>query len=486
MAKLTKRLVDAAESLEKDYVIWDDELPGFGLRVFASGKRSYVLQYRALGRSRRYTIGLHGVWTAESARQEAKVQLGRVAQGDNPGGGDGPAAAGGGGFSPAATAPSVLSSFQVALAAQRAAEERQLDHKAITVKELCTLYVNDLNAGLILGKGGRPKKPTTVGTDTGRIERHIIPLLGTRRVKDLTKADINKVLKDIMAGKTRVAVKTKKLRGKAIVRGGAGTATRTVGLLGGILTYAVEAGIITTNPAHGLRKPKDNVRTRRLTEAEYRTLGEMLRTAEKDEKYATTVEIIRQIALTGCRRSEMIGLMWTEADTDRSCLRLIDSKEGTSVRPIGLPVVEFLEARQKTASGTYVFPGYGDDNAFGSFPNHWEQIFKGSPLSDVTPHVLRHSFASVGNDLGFTEVTIAALVGHAKGSVTSKYIHTLDTALIMAADTIAGYIEGLLDGKEFKQTAYAVDRASRKAALARFLLKAAGDENPEKNALMAA
>jgi hypothetical protein len=72
----------------------------------------------------------------------------------------------------------------------------------------------------------------------------------------------------------------------------------------------------------------------------------------------------------------------------------------------------------------------------------------------------------------------AALVGHAKGSVTSKYIHTLDTALIMAADTIAGYIEGLLDGKEFKQTAYALDRDSRKAALARFLRKAAGDDDP--------
>lgn len=443
MAKLTKRVVDAADVREKDYFIWDDELSGFGLRVFASGKRSYLIQYRAAGRTRRYTIGLHGVWTPETARQEAKVQLGRVARGDNP------------------------------------SEERHLDHKAITVKELCALYTADLNAGLILGKGGRPKKPTTIVTDTGRIERHIIPLIGARRVKDLTKADINKVLKDIMAGKTRVAVKTKRLRGKAIVRGGAGTATRTVGLLGGILTYAVEAGIIERNPAHGLRKPKDNVRNRRLTEAEYRTLGEMLVKAAENEKYAMTVEIIRQIALTGCRRTEMIKLMWTEADTDSSCLRLIDSKEGASIRPIGLPVVEYLEERRKGATGTYVFPGQGEDNAFGSFPNHWEQIFEDSPLADVTPHVLRHSFASVGNDLGFTEVTIAALVGHAKGSVTSKYIHTLDTALIMAADTIAGYIQGLLDGIEFKQTAYALDRDSRRAALDRFLTNAVGQPSNE-------
>jgi integrase len=439
MVKITKRVVEAAETQEKDYLIWDDELPGFGLRVFSSGKRSYVIQYRTKGRSRRYTIGLHGAWAPETARREAKVQLGRVAGGDDP------------------------------------VEDRQLDHKAITVKELCTRYLADLQAGLILGKGGRPKKPSTITTDTGRIERHIIPLLGPRRVKDLTKTDINKVLKDIMAGKTRVSVKTKKLRGKAIVRGGAGTATRTVGLLGGILTYAVEAGIIESNPAHGVRKPKDNVRKRRLSEAEYRILGRMLRDAAKDEKYATAVDIIRQIALTGCRRSEMIRLKWTEADTEASCLRLED-REGDSIRPIGLPVVEYLERWRAGNVGTYVFPGGGEDNAFGSFPNHWKQLFEDSPLSDVTPHVLRHSFASIANDLGFTEVTIAALVGHTKGSVTSKYIHTLDTALIMAADTISGYIQGLLDGIEFKQTAYALDRDSRKAALARFLKRASGSD----------
>jgi integrase len=172
----------------------------------------------------------------------------------------------------------------------------------------------------------------------------------------------------------------------------------------------------------------------------------------------------------------MIGLKWTEVDTEASCLRLEDSKEGESIRPIGLPVVEYLERQHTLNVGTFVFPGQGEDNAFGSFPNHWKHVFEDSPLSDVTPHVLRHSLASIANDLGFTEVTIAALVGHAKGSVTSKYIHTLDTALIMAADTISGYIQGLLHGIEFKQTAYALDRDSRKAALARFLKRASGSD----------
>lgn len=441
MAKLTKRVVDATESRSSDYVIWDDELPGFGLRVFASGRRSYVIQYRQGGRSRRYTIGLHGVWTPELARQEAKVQLGRIARGEDP------------------------------------AEEKQLDRKAMTVKELCTLYLNDMNAGLILGKGGRPKKHHTIVTDTGRINRHIVPLLGRRRVRDLTKSDVNKLLKDVMAGKTRVSVKTDKLRGKAIVSGGAGTAARTVGLLGGILTYAVDAGIIEQNPAHGIKKPKDNVRKRRLSEAEYRILGVMLREAAQNENYAMTVEIIRQLAMTGCRRSEMLKLRWAEVDAEASCLRLEDSKEGYSIRPIGLPVVEFLEERAKSRILSHVFPGRDGDSAFGSFPNHWKKIFADSPLADITPHVLRHSFASVANDLGFTEITIAALVGHAKGSVTSNYIHTLDTALIMAADTIAGYIQGLLDGIEFKQTTYALDRDSRKASLARFLQKAAGNDD---------
>jgi integrase len=387
------------------------------------------------GRSRRYTIGLHGIWTPEAARREAKSLLGQVARGGNP------------------------------------AEDRHLDRQAITVKQLCTRYLADLKQGLILGKRGRPKKASTILTDVGRIQRHLIPLLGNRRVRDLTKSDITQVMKDIMAGKTRVDVKTEKPRGRAIVRGGVGAATRTIGLLGGILTYAVELGIIEQNPAHGVRKPKDNVIDRRLSEQEYRSLGDILRRAKEEGQYVTAAEMIRAIALTGCRRSEIINLRWSEVDIEDSCLRLTDSKEGASVRPIGIAALEYFESRREEDSEGYVFPGWAEDTPFGSFPNHWTKILDETELADITPHVLRHSFASIANDLGFTEATIAALLGHSRGTVTSRYIHTVDTALVMAADNIAGYIQGLLDGAAFSHTSYALDRASRKASLAHFLGK---------------
>jgi integrase len=83
----------------------------------------------------------------------------------------------------------------------------------------------------------------------------------------------------------------------------------------------------------------------------------MLRDAAKEEKYTMIVDIIRQLALTGCRRSEVIGLKWAETDIEASCLRLEDSKEGESIRPIGLSVVEYLERLRTGDVGTYVFPG---------------------------------------------------------------------------------------------------------------------------------
>lgn len=445
MAKLTKRFVEAVEPQSKGHVVWDDEFPGFGLRVYPSGKRSYIVQYRSRGRSRRYTIGLHGLWTPETARREAKALLGRAAHGGDP------------------------------------AEEREEERKALTIKQLCEQYIADMEAGLILGKGGRPKKETTIATDVGRLRRHIVPLLGTRRVRDITKPDMNNLMKDIIAGKTRVTVKTEKLRGKAIVRGGPGTAIRTMGLLGGVFSYAVEAGIIEHNPTHGLRKPKYKVRDRRLSEAEYRILGRILRDARRDGHYKIHADILRLIALTGCRRGEIVNLKWSAVDLEGSCLRLADSKEGASVRPVGLPIVEYLEKARLQRTGTYVFPGQGIDNVVGNFPKSWKKLFADTPLWDITPHVLRHSFASMANDLGFTEITIAALIGHAKGSVTSKYVHTLDSTLIMAADAVAGYVKALLEGAEFKRNTYTLDRKSRLIAINQMLRESQPTREPGKS-----
>ncbi len=331
----------------------------------------------------------------------------------------------------------------------------------MTVKELADQYIKAMQAGLILGKGGRPKRPSTIEVNIGQIHGHIVPLIGKRRVQDLTKADVTKMMNDVIAGKTKAVRKTEKKRGKSVLRGGRGTASKCVGLTGSMLTYAISVGIIEHNVAHGIRKPKDKVRDRRLSEEEYRVLGATLKAANEDPELAPTIAIIRLLALTGCRRGELISLKWSEVDFENSCLRLSDSKEGASVRPIGLPVIGLLEELQEIATTDAVFPGKRGAEFFGSFTNQWRKMFSGPKLPDFTAHVLRHSFASLANDLGFTESTIAALIGHSTGSITSKYIHTLDTVLIMAADTIAGYIQGLLDGGEFKRNAYALDRQSR-------------------------
>lgn len=444
MAKLTKTVVDKAPPQAKQYTIWCGELKGFGAFILPSGTRTYFVDYRNGNNvRRRMKLGRHGAITAEQARILAIQTLAEVSKGNDP------------------------------------LAQRNDSRKAMTVKELCELYLSELEQGRILGKGGRPKKASTCVTDVGRINRHIIPLLGRKKVVQVTKADVTSMMKDIIAGKTKVAVRTGRLRGKSIVRGGLGAASRTVGLFGGILTFARdELGIIDVNPAHGVKKPKDAKRERRLTEAEFRTLGIILRTAAADERYASTTELIRLLALTGARRSELIEVRWSEVDEHGSCFRFEDTKEGVSVRPMGLAVIDIFERRAQAAtSPTYVFPGRDPDKPFGSFPNHWDKIFEGTALEGITAHVLRHSFSSLANDLGFTEITIAAMIGHSHGTITGRYVHTLDTALVMAADSIAGYIDGLMNGVELKRTSYALDRRSRKAALARFLFET--DEFPD-------
>ena len=183
----------------------------------------------------------------------------------------------------------------------------------------------------------------------GRIARHIVPLLGKKPLKDLTSADIKRFLEAVMIGKTAATVKTKP-RGLARVTGGSTAAVRAVGLLGGMLTYAKEMGYIERNAAHGVRKPADKRRSFRLAPEEYRTLGQAWRPPNAKGEHWQAIAAIRLIALTGCRRSEILNLKWSEVDFKGSCLRLGDTKTGASIAPVARPAHAILADPSATAT----------------------------------------------------------------------------------------------------------------------------------------
>src|SRR5690606_24219441 len=152
--------------------------------------------------------------------------------------------------------------------------ERKTRRASLTVAQLCDRYLAAAERGLILGRRkNRPKKASTLEIDRGRIARHIKPLLGTKLVIDLIRAGGTKFMRDVAAGKTARKDRSGKNGARVEVKGGMGTAGRTTGLLGGILTYAVDEGIIPHNPARGVKLPADGVRDRRASADEYRAIG---------------------------------------------------------------------------------------------------------------------------------------------------------------------------------------------------------------------
>jgi Arm DNA-binding domain len=149
MAAERKRIgLREVRALQPGATIWDGAVRGFGARRQAGEAVAYGLKYRtAEGRQRWHTIGRHGApWTPDTARAEAHRLLGRVASGHDP-----------------------------------AAEKRD-KRKSQTVGELCGRYLDDAEAGRLLIRGGRTKKPRTLSGDRGMIQGHIKPLMGRHAV----------------------------------------------------------------------------------------------------------------------------------------------------------------------------------------------------------------------------------------------------------------------------------------------------------------
>jgi integrase len=393
-------------------IVWDTAVVGFGARRQTGDAVTYLVKFRTIGgRQRWHKIGRHGApWTPDEARGEAKRILGDVAKGADPAG------------------------------------EKQAARKAKTVAELCDLYLADAEAGRLLTRRKVAKKATTIATDRGRIERHIKPLLGRLKVAAVTREDIERFMHGVAEGETSATVKTKP-RGLARVKGGKGTASRTVGLVGAIFSYATHHRMRSDNPTRGVMRFADGRRERRLTDNEYRVLGEALRMAEVVGVWPAAVAAVRFLALTGWRSGEALELRWGEVDLARRTATLADSKTGRSLRPLSHAACDVLRSLPRIAD-QLVFPATRGDGRMAGFPKLWTRIAKlGELPADVTPHVLRHSFASLAADLGYSEPTIAALVGHKGHSVTSRYLHSADAVLLAAADAVADRTAELMGKK---------------------------------------
>ncbi len=400
--RLTKRTLDAAVPRDQEFSLWDSEVRGFGVRIKPSGTKSFVLKYRnASGQQRKITIGQYGQLTLEQARKLARKHLGVLAAGTDP--------------------------------------YADLQPKAhMTVQELCEMYFADAEAGKVLYRG-KAKKLSTVAIDHGRIHRHIVPLLGNKRIKRLTRHEVEAFMFNVIDGKTSTTVKTK-LRGVARVRGGPGTAKKCVSLLGAIYSYAIRKGYAEHNPCRDVDKPADGVRNRFLTEDEYGRLGQALTDVIEHKLYGFAPRAIVVAALTGCRKSEVLSLVGSTIDVDGKCLRLTDTKTGPQMRPCGAVALAICEDTIAQSDTGWVFPAQRGDGHLVNIRKPMAALCQTANVEGVTPHVLRHSFATVAHELGYSELTIAGLLGHRAGSVTGRYAHHVDHALSDAADRVCGAI----------------------------------------------
>ena len=381
---LTKKVVDSAEPVGGDATLWDREVPGFGLRVRASGARYYVFQYTQHGEKRKITIGRHGApWTPDAARKEAKRLRGIVASNGDP------------------------------------ATTRDAHRRAPTLKAFAATYLAD---------HARPKKKSAA-EDERLLEQTILPVLGRKRVAELTRSDL-----------TRLHLSLKETPFLA---------NRVLALLSKMLALAEAWGerVQGMNPARGVERFREPKRRRFLDADELVRVGTALKASEGEEPPAA-LAAIRFLLLTGMRLGEVLTLKWEYIVEARSCIALPDSKTGAKEVPIGQAALKLLTKIPKVAGNPHVFTGRLDGRHIVGVPHVWDRVRERAKVPDVRLHDLRHSYAAVAVGGGAALPIVGAILGHASPITTSRYAHLAASPLAVVADRTAREIESALGGKK--------------------------------------
>ncbi len=383
MAKLKRRTIShrTVESLHvgKDTVYWDRTLPGFGVRVYATGSKVYVVQTRSGGQSKRVTIGRHGVVTAEQARRRAALIISRIKSGE-----------------PAVAAP-----------------ERK--ENGLTLGELAERYLREhLDVRC---------KPSTARRVRSTLKTHLIPEFGDCPIDALER-------EKIWALRNRL-------------HGTPAAANHAVNTLSAMLGMAETWGLVPEghNPCPQVARYKVGRRERFLTQAEFSRLGQVLSEAEaRGEVSCDAAAAIRLLMLTGCRRREILRLRWDEVDLERRELRLRDSKTGPRTVPLSGPAARVLADRARVPGDPWVMPGSIAGRHLTTIDRPWSRVRARAGLDDVCLHDLRHSFASRALALGESLPVIGKLLGHTEVQTTARYSHLAEDSVMEAAARIAASI----------------------------------------------
>jgi integrase len=401
--KLTKRIADAAEPRDSRYTIFDSVLSGFGLRVFPSGAKSWVLEYRPGegGRrvaKRRVTIGRYGDLTPEQARKAAEKLLASVRMGQDPQG------------------------------------EKSALRASPTVAELAAAFME----GHVQSK----RKAKTGSLYEGLFRRTILPAIGNLKARDLTRA--------------RVAKLHLSLRDTPY------QANRVVAVIGSMYGYGQKHGLVPEglNPARGIEKFAEKARERFLSVSELERLGAAIREAETDgtpwqtdptkkSKHLPKGEkrtrigthaaaALRLLIFTGARLREILHLRWSEVDLERGLLLLPDSKTGQKAIVLNAPAMAVLA--QLPRVGTYVIAGDSagtpDEKPRSDLKKPWRAVSKHAGLEGLRLHDLRHNFAAFGAGGGMGLPIIGKLLGHSQPQTTARYAHLDADPLRRASNAI--------------------------------------------------
>lgn len=419
MPKLTKTLVENLPKPDRQTFVWDTEVKGFGVKVFPTGAKTFVFQYRTPeGQTRRYTIGkLSDALTVDQARQIARTKLRDVLNGGDPQG------------------------------------EKQARRRAPTLGAVFDACLASAVFAL--------KTPATKAADKGRIERHLRPLLGRVIAEKLSTDDVIRAKRAIAEGKTAADVKTGH-RGRAIVTGGEGTARKAVILLRAICRWSTREGTPagTAVAWDRVNIGRDCMRESIIEDADtYRRLFATLQTLEDQKRIRpAAADAIRFIALTGARRGEVISMRWGYVDLQagRVVLPARAHKAGhLTGRPriISLPAAaQAIIARQPLgAPDDYVFrPAKGEGGI--NLTKVWVKVRTEAGLPpDLGLHGLRHSVATHLAMSGASAVELMEVLGHRQMQTTMRYVHFAERARSTLAERAAAIALAGLEGRDMAE-----------------------------------